>query len=210
MCHLYLWTFANKHNLSHRWWWCGLLGILVESRALRRLLQRAITNAPLDMPRHEPQQSYSLNPFPALIVLFTGASMGNHHQDTVYSTNIHWLWGLLLSLAAMCRFVTYITLYRNPPTSVEPSRPPSEALGAFLLISGAILFMASNSGTLTWLRRNNIDKMFLMNMCVALTSMVLCYVTAMIILKAWAMKREAAKKAKLRPFRQQQHQRESA
>lgn len=158
------------------------------------------------MPRHEPKQTYSLNPFPALTVLFTGISMGNHHQDTIYSSNVHWLWGLLLAVAAMCRFVTYITLYRNPPAGNQPSRPPSEALGAFLMIAGSILFMASNSGTLIWLRRNNVDKMFLMNVCVALTAMTLIYVFAMFAMKAWAMKREALKKAKFHGhhFRQQQ------
>ncbi|KAI8145962.1 hypothetical protein BJV82DRAFT_30610 [Fennellomyces sp. T-0311] len=185
-------------SLAFMWWWCGLLGILVESRALRRLLERTILKTPLEVPRHETKQSYSMNPFPGLIVLFTGISMGNHHQDTVYGTNIHYLWGLLLGLAAMCRFVTYITLYINPPTNNQPTRPPSEAIGAFLLIAGSILFMASNSGTLTWLRRENVDKMFLMNICVALSSMTLCYVFFIFVMKAWAMKREAIKKDKLR------------
>ncbi|KAI9489278.1 hypothetical protein BDB00DRAFT_884543 [Zychaea mexicana] len=193
------WTHKDLEHasLAFMWWWCGLLGIIVESRALRRLLERNILNTPLDVPRHEPQQSYSMNPFPGLIVLFTGISMGNHHQDTIYSTNIHYFWGMLLALAAMCRFLTYITLYRAPPMSNQPTRPPSEAIGAFLLIAGSILFMASNSGTLTWLRRNNVDMMFMMNVCVALSSMTLCYVFFMFAMKAWSMKREQKKKAKL-------------
>ncbi|KAI7850751.1 hypothetical protein BDC45DRAFT_546544 [Circinella umbellata] len=194
------WTHKDLEHasLAFMWWWCGLLGILVESRALRRLLERSVLSTPLDVPRHEVKQSYSMNPFPGLIVLFTGVSMGNHHQDTVYSTGIHYLWGLLLGLAAVCRFVTYISLYRAPPTDNQPTRPPSEAIGAFLLIAGAILFMASNSGTLTWLRRNNVDKMFLMNVCVALTSMTLCYVFFMFAMKQWSMKREQKKALKLR------------
>ncbi|KAI7904745.1 uncharacterized protein BX663DRAFT_484840 [Cokeromyces recurvatus] len=95
--------------------------------------------------------------------------------------------------AACCRFVTYLFLYRNAPTDAQPSRPPSELLGAFLLIAGSILFMASNSGTLLWLRRNNVDSMFLMNVCVALTAITLCYVAALQIIKAWAERREAFK-----------------
>lgn len=177
------WTHKDLEHasLAFMWWWCGLVGILVESRAVRRLLQKS-------------SSSYSLNPFPALTVLMTGISMGNHHQDSAYSTNVHFMWGLLLSCAAICRFITYITLYRNVPDTSDPSRPPSELLGAFLLIAGSILFMASNSGTLTWLRSNNVDSMFMMNVCVALTSITLSYVAGLQILKAWAVKREERKR----------------
>ncbi|PHZ14967.1 uncharacterized protein RHIMIDRAFT_199398 [Rhizopus microsporus ATCC 52813] len=185
------WTHKDfEHaSLAFMWWWCGLIGILVESRALRRLLEGTEpTN------REKQQQTYSLNPFPALTVFMTGISMGNHHQDTAYSSNIHWLWGLLLSSAAVCRLFTYVSLYRNAPTSKRPSRPPTELVGAFLLIAGAILFMASNSGTLLWLRRNNVDSMFLMNVCVALTSITLTYVAALMMIKAWSKRREEAKR----------------
>ncbi|KAI8078992.1 uncharacterized protein B0P05DRAFT_587224 [Gilbertella persicaria] len=187
------WTHKDLEHasLAFMWWWCGLIGILVESRALRRLLERTV----LQTNNLDKKDGYSLNPFPAITVLMTGVSMGNHHQDTQYSSNVHYMWGLLLSFAALCRFMTYITLYRNQPQDAQPSRPPSELLGAFLLICGSILFMASNSGTILWLRRNNVDSMFLMNVCVALTSITLCYVAAMQIIKAWAEKREASKKA---------------
>ncbi|KAI7904736.1 uncharacterized protein BX663DRAFT_559714 [Cokeromyces recurvatus] len=187
------WTHKDLEHasLAFMWWWCGLIGIMVESRAVRRLLERTIlTNTNTTQ---NSSKSYSLNPFPALTVLMTGISMGNHHQDTLYSSNIHYMWGILLASAACCRFVTYLFLYRNAPTDAQPSRPPSELLGAFLLIAGSILFMASNSGTLLWLRRNNVDSMFLMNVCVALTAITLCYVAALQIIKAWAERREAFK-----------------
>ncbi|KAG0167325.1 hypothetical protein DFQ28_005178 [Apophysomyces sp. BC1034] len=180
-------------SLAFMWWWCGLIGILVESRALRRLLERSVLGTSTEVPRHETKQTQSLNPFPALTVLMTGISMGNHHQDTQYSSNIHYMWGVLLSCAAVCRFMTYITLYRRPPKDAQPTRPPTEIVGAFFLIAGSILFMASNSGTLMWLRRNQVDSMFLMNVCVALTAMTLSYVATMMIIKAWAMKREQKK-----------------
>lgn len=190
------WTHKDfEHaSLAFMWWWCGLIGLLVESRSLRRLLERSILNTPLRVNRHESRQSYSFNPFPALTVMITGISMGNHHQDTQYGTKVHYLWGLLLALAALSRICTYVLLFRNTPTSLQPSRPPTELLGAFCLISGSILFMASNSGTMTWMRRLNIDTMFMLNVCVALTSITLCYVAGLMILKAWSMKREQRKK----------------
>ncbi|KAI9473791.1 MAG: hypothetical protein EXX96DRAFT_579376 [Benjaminiella poitrasii] len=168
------------------WWWCGLIGILVESRSLRRLLERTILT---NTNTRAGSRNYSLNPFPALTVLMTGISMGNHHQDTAYSTNIHYMWGILLASAACCRFVTYLPLYRNTLTDVQPSRPPSELLGTFLLIAGSLLFVTSNSGTLLWLRRNNINSMFLMN-----------------ITKAWAERIEANKQEKRRQQNMEQQQ----
>ncbi|KAI8075305.1 hypothetical protein BC940DRAFT_287975 [Gongronella butleri] len=191
------WTHKDfEHaSLAFMWWWCGLIGLLVESRALRRLLERQVLKTPLDVPKHEVQQTYSFNPFPALTVMLTGISMGNHHQETQYSTNVHYMWGLLLALAALSRIGTYVLLYRSPPSDAQPGRPPTEVLGAFCLIAGAILFMASNPGTLTWMRRLEVDSMFMMNVTVALTTITLSYVAFLLILKAWAQKREQRKKA---------------
>jgi hypothetical protein len=135
----------------------------------------------------------------------TGISMGNHHQDTQYSSNVHYLWGLLLSVAALCRMFTYISLYKSKPTSREPSRPPTEALGAFALICGSILFMASNSGTMAWMMRNQVDSMFMMNVAVAFSMITLSYVFSLILLKAWSAKREELKKLKKVNARSQRH-----
>ncbi|KAI9473818.1 MAG: hypothetical protein EXX96DRAFT_579473 [Benjaminiella poitrasii] len=199
------WTHKDLEHasLAFMWWWCGLIGILVESRSLRRLLERTILT---NTNTRAGSRNYSLNPFPALTVLMTGISMGNHHQDTAYSTNIHYMWGFLLASAACCRFVTYLSLYRNVPTDAQPSRPPSELLGTFLLIAGSLLFVTSNSGTLLWLRRNNVDTMFLMNVCVALTSITLCYVATLQIIKAWAERREANKQEERRQQNMEQQQ----
>ncbi|CAO3635744.1 unnamed protein product [Cunninghamella blakesleeana] len=192
------WTHKDfEHaSLAFMWWWCGLIGLLVESRSLRRLLERSILNSSssLQQQTEKQRQTYSFNPFPALTVMITGISMGNHHQETQYGTKVHYLWGLLLALAAVSRICTYLLLFRSSPHSAQPSRPPTELLGAFCLIAGSILFMASNSGTMTWMRRLNIDTMFMLNVCVALTSITLCYVAGLMILKAWSMKREQRKK----------------
>ncbi|KAI9301315.1 hypothetical protein BJ944DRAFT_234026 [Cunninghamella echinulata] len=192
------WTHKDfEHaSLAFMWWWCGLIGLLVESRSVRRLLEKSILtlNTDKEAEKKMTKPTHSFNPFPALTVMITGISMGNHHQETQYGTQVHYLWGLLLALAALCRILTYVFLFRNTPTSIQPSRPPTELLGAFCLIAGSILFMASNAGTMTWMRRLNVDTMFMLNVCVALTSITLCYVAGLMILKGWAWNREQRKK----------------
>ncbi|KAF1806813.1 hypothetical protein V8B55DRAFT_1459886 [Mucor lusitanicus] len=209
------WTHKDLEHasLAFMFWWAGLLGILIESRTVRRVLEKSMPRTPYDddddecavdstrkqhgskrSKKQEPQVNF--NPIPALTILMTGLSLGNHHQDTLYSSRVHYLWGLLISAAAICRIITYITLFRSPPKSGKPLRPPSEALGAFLLVCGSILFMASNAGTILWLRRNAVDSMFLLNLTVSLTAMVLSYVAFLVVLKAWAANRESKKKNK--------------
>src|SRR5204863_704838 len=51
--------------------------------------------------------------------------------------------GMLLVGSSLARAVTYVLLYLDPPTSFLPSRPPSEVVTAFCLISGGLIFMLS-------------------------------------------------------------------
>ncbi len=52
-------------------------------------------------------------------------------------------WGMLFVGFALARAVTYTTVYVSPPTSILPSRPPSELVSSFCLLSGGLIFMAS-------------------------------------------------------------------
>jgi len=88
---------------------------------------------------------FSLNPIPALVILLLGIMMGSHHQQTMTSTMVHKQWGNLLLGASFARGLTYVVMYIRPPRSILPSRPPTELLTAFGLISGGIVFMASVS-----------------------------------------------------------------
>ncbi|KAI8881068.1 hypothetical protein K501DRAFT_189883 [Backusella circina FSU 941] len=181
-------------SLAFMYWWAGLLGIFVESRAVRRVVENALPELPYEpAPVTENEDTTNFNPIPVLTIFMTGISMGNHHQDSLYYSRAHYFCGLLISAAAVCRMMTYISMFRNPPKTKVPTRPPSELLVAFLLTCGAILFMASNQGTMLWLRRNGTDFMFLLNVTVSLTGMVLSYVAFLILLKSWATNRERAK-----------------
>ncbi|GAN10083.1 integral membrane protein [Mucor ambiguus] len=199
-------------SLAFMFWWTGLLGILIESRTIRKILEKSMPRTPYDdeeefvmannRKQHGAKRSkkqklqVNFNPIPALTILITGLSLGNHHQDTLYSSRVHYLWGLLISAAAVCRIITYITLFKSLPKSGKPLRPPSEALGIFLLVCGSILFTASNAGTIFGLRCNAVDSMFLLNVTVFLTTMVLSYISFLVLLEAWAENREAKKKSK--------------
>lgn len=89
--------------------------------------------------------SISLNPFPGLVILLLGLMMSSHHQESIVSTMLHAQWGTMLMGFSLARAVTYLLAYLSPPTSFLPSRPPSEIISAFCLISGGLIFMASVS-----------------------------------------------------------------
>lgn len=125
--------------------------MLIESKQIRDFLNTSVlmktgtrgfqaANVLLQAPR---TYGVSLNPLPALIILLLGFMMGSHHQVSMVSTMVHKQWGTLFVGASLARAVSYILTYLSPPTSLLPSRPPSEIITAFCLISGGLIFMAS-------------------------------------------------------------------
>ncbi len=95
-----------------------------------------------EQPQHEPS-GVSLNPMPSLVIFLLGGTMASHEQASMVSTMVHKQWGNLLGAASVARLLTYTIMYLKPPTSTWPSRPPTELLSSFCLISGGMLFMAS-------------------------------------------------------------------
>lgn len=131
--------------------------MLIESTRIRDLLNTTVTDASLTSPEaaynDEERQSlenpdsyeFSINPIPALVILLLGIMMSSHTQEEMISAMVHKQWGNLLTGASFARGFTYVLLYLKPPKSVLPSRPPTELLASFGLISGGIIFMASVS-----------------------------------------------------------------
>lgn len=125
--------------------------MLVESQKVRDLLNTSLLLTPAGARIHGRDASFGapktyqipLNPIPALIILFLGMMMSSHHQHSMLSSMIHQQWGTLLMGFSLVRGVTYLLLYISPPTSLLPSRPPTELISAFCLISGGLVFMAS-------------------------------------------------------------------
>jgi hypothetical protein len=133
------------------------MGMLIESTTIRDLLNMTVTEAAQAVPQHgydeeehdslrEPESyKFSLNPIPALVIMLLGIMMSSHTQQSMTSAMVHKQWGNMLSGASYARGFTYVLMYLKPPRSVLPSRPPTELLTAFGLISGGITFMASVS-----------------------------------------------------------------
>ena len=71
--------------------------------------------------------------------------MSSHTQESMISGMVHKQWGTLLTGASVARALTYVLMYLRPPRDVMPSRPPTELLAAFGLVSGGVVFMASVS-----------------------------------------------------------------
>ncbi len=132
-------------------------GMLVESVRIRELLNITVTEAPRVVQGQENRDEeseeacepetypFSMNPTPALVILLLGIMMSSHTQESMVSSMVHKQWGQLLTGASFTRALSYVLTYLKPPRSIYPSRPPTEILTAFGLISGGIIFMASVS-----------------------------------------------------------------
>ncbi|KAA8913915.1 hypothetical protein FN846DRAFT_897061 [Sphaerosporella brunnea] len=171
------WSHGDLQHVSIAFMFLGggLLGLLVESRRIRELL-----NA----------QPGAGNPLPALVIFLLGILMSSHHQHSKLSTKIHTQWGSLLAGAAVLRMATYL-LFFGREKSREPARPPTEALAAFCLVAGGAVFMVSNKDTVAYLERIGVDAMFSLTVTIGLTALLCAWATVVVAVGAWARKREA-------------------
>ncbi|MCJ1285749.1 hypothetical protein MMC26_005090 [Xylographa opegraphella] len=174
----------------------GLCGMLIESRAIRDLLNSALPFASSSMSSsaqwHPPRTyGFSTNPLPAIIILLLGMLMSGHHQSLMVSTKLHSMWGNLFFAAALARGATYMLMYLSPPTSHLPSRPPSEIVVAFCLISGGTLFMFSNTDVVNVLAARDLNAMFVFTLAMSLTALLMAWEVVVLAVKAWAVEREA-------------------
>ena len=138
------------HELQHisiaiLFFGAGAVGLAIESKAFRNWLASgvSVTIKEKTNPTPPPSYSTSFNPIPALVAALTGLAMSAHHQEYVFAMQIHQLWGYLLVAFGCTRSATYFFLWLRPPASVLPSRPPSEALAAFFLTAGGLVFILS-------------------------------------------------------------------
>jgi Protein of unknown function (Ytp1) len=139
--------------------------MLAESTKIRDLLSTTVEILPArnDIDPADTQSlraspktyNFSMNPMPGLIILLLGVMMSSHQQESMVGTMVHKQWGTLFVGFALARAVTYILFFISPPTSVFASRPPSELVSSFCLVSGGLIFMASVSRQLALYARSN-------------------------------------------------------
>lgn len=190
-------------SIAVMFWFVGLVGMSLESTRVRSLLAYAVVHrhpsavAPraneseVEAQAAPPSYSSSFNPFPALVIGVTGVAMAAHHQDYEYEVQVHILWGIMLAAFAFLRCFTYFLLWLRPPTSVLPSRPPTEAMASFALCCGGLLFMLSNEEvSFAAMRADYADGMAVMNLAVSLVGLVFSWTFCIMVVKAWALRRE--------------------
>ncbi|TDZ51563.1 putative membrane protein [Colletotrichum trifolii] len=180
----------------------GLFGMLIESSRIRDLLNTSVIDAATTAPGQagdeeapetvQPPRQYefSINPIPALVILLLGIMMSSHTQHSMISSMVHKQWGNLLTGASFARGFTYVIMYLKPPKSVLPSRPPTELLAAFGLISGGIIFMASASDTVAGMIHYKLDAMFMYTVTMGFVGVLMAWEVIVLAIKGWAVRRE--------------------
>lgn len=169
----------------------GLIGLLLESAAVKRLLLRAsqttrehrYPHAAGKDQENEERARGAFNVMPSLVVFFTGLLMSQHTQDSVFTTQLHATWGYYFCLAAVFRFITYCLTYSATATRL-PARPPSELLVSFSLIAGALVFMMSSRDTAQSLEYYGIDLMFVISLSVAGSLLIMVWTLFLMILRS--------------------------
>lgn len=184
----------------------GLLGMLIESRRVRELLQTNLwqlrdkaeyvdvaammTSTEEERWKEPGHASVPLNPMPALVILLLGIMMSSHTQHSMVSSMIHKQWGYLFAGFSLARMATYVLVYIKPYNSYLPSRPPTEIITSFCLVSGGLLFMASTWSIVATLEKFGIGAMFVFTCMMGLTAGVMAWETFLLALKGWAERKE--------------------
>jgi hypothetical protein len=192
--------------------------MLAESTKVRDLLSTTVAILPARTDIHPADAealratpktySFSMNPMPGLIILLLGIMMSSHHQTSMVSTMVHKQWGTLFVGFALARAVTYILFFLSPPTSVFASRPPSELVSSFCLVSGGLIFMASVSWFVSspiwylltrflqardiiwYMEYFNLMAMFLFTVCMGFTAFLMAWAIIVMAFRGWAERRQ--------------------
>lgn len=139
-----------------------------------------------DVPDH---YGISLNPVPAIVILLLGIMMSSHTQHNMVATMVHKQWGMLFLAGSLARGVTYLTMWLKPAQSHLPSRPPSEVVASFCMVSGGAIFMASSENTTDVLVQNHLGAMFVFTVLMGFTCLILAWEVCVFAIKGWAVER---------------------
>ncbi|KAI9707252.1 MAG: hypothetical protein M1836_000212 [Candelina mexicana] len=202
-----IWTAQDLEHVSISVMFLGggLCGMLIESTKIRELSNLTFYQQSDRLGAYESHDEwqepktyrFAMNPLPGLIILLLGLMMSSHHQSSMASTMLHKQWGTLLVGFSLARAVTYIVFYLSPPASLLPSRPPSELVASFCLISGGLVFMASNKDTVAAMNSHGLDAMFIFTLTMGLTALLMAWTMLVLSVKGWAVRHESRRSAKM-------------
>lgn len=147
----------------------GGVGLLLESQLLRRLTLSPHSSRDTRRP--------VLNIMPLLVTFFTGLLMSQHHQDTELASTVHAIWGYFFCIASVFRLLTYLSIFARPDIMQDttPSRPPTEALVAFSLVAGALVFMASSRDVVQSIEYYDVHTFFVVSLAAAASLCVIVW-----------------------------------
>ncbi|KAK2610336.1 hypothetical protein N8I77_003779 [Diaporthe amygdali] len=205
------WSFEDLEHISITVLFIGggLCGMLIESTRIRDLLNTTVTEAAQESYDEDERETaleephtynFSMNPIPALVILLLGIMMSSHTQQSMISSMVHKQWGNLLTGASFARGFSYVITYLRPPTSILPSRPPTELLTSFGLMAGGIIFMASSGDTVNGMIHQNLDAMFMYTVTMGLIGVFMAWEIILIAIKGWAVRKEAGKPRPARKY----------
>lgn len=168
---------------------CGLCGLLIEYKLNKwRFNQGSIDS---DIPVNDIYASspgYSLNPFPAFTIFWTGILMSKHEQASELSTSIHVQWGYLLSYGSFFRIFTLFLMILVPNKNTEPAKPFTELITSFCLLCGGLIFMESTDQIVESLEYRGLTPMFTFNISVGIIVLIMAWQLMLFMWKDWLKK----------------------
>lgn len=119
------WSHGDyQHTSMGIIWWCaGMLGVYLS----------------WDRQNNRPQRNH----IPALVMLYTGYAMSQHSQNLEVSTKVHYMFGVFLMAAGVCRIIEVsFVLHDQPHTGTYVHT--FQHLPPFLLVNSGMMFMGAN------------------------------------------------------------------
>lgn len=167
---------------------CGLCGLITESKLSTWRFNYSSCESK-SVSKSSP--GFSPNPFPLMCIFWTGILMSKHQQASEMSTAVHTQWGNLLAYGACFRFLTYVLnlLLPKPLDLTQPTRPITELVVSFALLSGGLIFMESCDPVILALEYRGLGAMFTLNVFVGITFLLMSWIMLVFQIKSWFSKR---------------------
>ncbi|KAM0791544.1 hypothetical protein ACM66B_005992 [Microbotryomycetes sp. NB124-2] len=122
------WSHKDMQHVSLGvlWWAGGALGIFLGRNGKRNVV-------------------------PGVIMTMTGYAMSAHEQSTVFSTTVHWLFGVCLMSAGVARVIEICFILKDSPSPREQSLVRSfQHLPPYLLVLSGLTFMSATEEQVKW------------------------------------------------------------